>query len=225
MPTMPRGMLVLMLLTLCLVASASRAEDPPEAPPVPPVIPPPADKPAAPVTVPSQDAGSILPEAPTWAGIRSGDRERRKIKNQSEQEWGFMTSEFIWRAPDPGFDSPYERGEWSTADLFAVPVSGPLHVFTELSLGGEYAADQAMKVVGKTGFLWKMSLGEGKPLEVRSGPTLKYNDALHSQKTPTQASVLWEVKAKAPLVGPIGAEYLCAPLPGTTPDERSQVTQ
>ena len=37
---------------------------------------------------------------------------------------------------------------------------------------------------------------------VRGGPAVKYNDPLHPLRGKDQAAMLWEVKAKAPLVGP-----------------------
>lgn len=222
MPTTPPQVAGSMLLLLCAVALTCRAGEPGAEPPVPPVVPPP-DRPTP--AAPAAEQGPSVPEAPTWAGSARGDRERRKLKSQSDQEWGFVATEIIWRAPDPGHDSPFERGEWSTEDLFAVPVSGPLHLFTEVSLGGEYAADQAMKVVGKTGFLWKMAIGEGAPVEVRGGPTVKYNDALNPVRGKEQAAMLWEVKAKTPLVGPLGLEYLGEAMPGTTPEEHAQLKQ
>jgi hypothetical protein len=164
-------------------------------------------------------------EAPVWLGLKPADLERRKLKNSSQTEWGLVASEFVWRSPERGFDLPFDRGEWSTEDLFALPLSGPLHVFTEVSLGGEYVADQLMTVVGKTGVLWKMPFGDGTALEVRGGPTLKYNDALRPVKSKDQAAMLWEVKAKCPLIGPLNLEYLGVALPGLTPEERSQVNQ
>ena len=50
--------------------------------------------------------------------------------------------------------------------------------------------------------------GRFPPLEVRGGPTVKYNDPMHPVRGKDQASMLWEVKAKTPLVGPFGLEYL-----------------
>jgi hypothetical protein len=178
-----------------------------------------------PPTLPRPSGSDDLFEAPTWAGIRHGDRERRKLKNSTEYDWGFSATEVIWRAPEPGYESPFERGEWSTEDLFAVPLSGPVYLFGEVTMLGEYSADQAMRVVGKTGVLWRVPVGEGAPVEVRGGPAVKYNDALRVDRSGEQGSVLWEVKAKAPLVGPIGLEYIGEALPGTTPEDRSQLKQ
>src|SRR5438128_2648466 len=86
------------------------------------------------------------------------------------------------------------------------PSAGPLHVFTGVEMAGQYAADQSMKVIGRTGVLWKMSLGEGIPLEVRGGPTVKYNDPLRPERSRDQGSMEWEVKAKCPLIGPFNLE-------------------
>lgn len=160
-----------------------------------------------------------------WLGSKPADINRRKLKNQSENEWGIFASEFIWRAPEAGYDSPFERGEWSTEDLFAIPVTGPLYLFTEVSLGGEFAADQFMKVIGKTGMLWKLPVGEGPAIELRGGPTLKYNDALRPEKSRDQAAMLWELKARSPLIGPLNLEYLAEALPGLTAEERGQFNQ
>jgi hypothetical protein len=164
-------------------------------------------------------------EAPVWLSLKPADIDRRKHKSQSETDWGFVASEFVWRSPERGYDLPFDRGEWSTEDLFAVPLSGPLYVFTEVTLGGEYSADQMMKVIGKSGLLWRMPIGEGTALEVRGGPTVKYNDALRPEKARDQAAMLWELKARCPLIGPLNLEYLGEALPGLTPEERGQLNQ
>ncbi len=197
----------------------------PRARPLPPAT---SDTPAAPdrpgTPTPTTQGGepSAL-EAPIWAGMKPADRERRKLKNLENTDWGFVKSEFVWQSPEPGKDSPFERGEWSTEDLFAVPLTGPVYLFTEVAMNGQYSADQAMKVVGRTGVLWKMPLGEGNALEVRGGPAVKYNDALKLEKGRDPGQMQWEVKAKAPLIGPLGLEYLGEALPALTPEERTQL--
>src|SRR5205823_13707183 len=123
-------------------------------------------------------------------------------------------------------DSPVERGGWSTEDLFALPLTGPLYVFTEVSMEGQYATNQAMKVAGKSGVLFRVPVGDGTAIEVRGGPSVKYNDAYKVEKGKEQGTMLWEVKAKAPLlIGPLGLEYIGEAHPGMTPDEHSQLTQ
>jgi hypothetical protein len=155
--------------------------------------------------------------------MRAGDRERRKLKNASEGDWGYVTSEFIWKAPEPGYDSPFERGEWSTEDLVAIPVTGPMYLFGEVALGGDYKPDQAMQAVWRTGVLWRLPVNDSA-IELRGGPTLKYNDALRPEKSKDQGAMLWEVKAKTPpLLGPLGVECLAQAQPAITPEDRSQV--
>ena len=194
---------------------------PPGQPEVP--EPPHPDKPAAAPAAPG--TGGAL-EAPIWAGVKPSDRERRKLKNASETDWGLVKSEFVWQAPERDKDSPFERGNWSTEDLFAVPLSGPLYVFGEVTMAGEYAADQAMKVTGKTGVLWRVPVAGGSAIEVRGGPTVKYNDAMKLEKGKETGTMLWEVKAKAPLlIGPVGLEYLGEAQPGNTPEDRSTLKQ
>jgi hypothetical protein len=196
-------------------------------PPLPP-LPPPLTRPeaAAPLVPPRPpEPGAIEEALPILAGLRPGDTERRKLKGLSAGEWGFVKSEFVWRTPEAGYDAPFERGEWSTEDLLAIPLTGPFYVFGEAALGGEYSADQEMKVTGKTGVLWKMPLGE-KALELRGGPTLTYNDALRGlQRGRDQGTMAWEVKGKLPLLGPLGLEYIGSALPALTPDTHSQLKQ
>jgi hypothetical protein len=165
-------------------------------------------------------------EAPIWAGIKPGERERRKHKNTSETEWGLVKSEFVWQAPDRDYDSPFERGAWSTEDLFAVPLTGPLYVFGEVSMEGQYETNQEMKFAGKSGVLLRLPVGDGTAIEVRGGPSVKYNDAYKIEKGKEQGTMQWEVKAKAPLLGPLGLEYLGEAHPGgLTADDRSQLNQ
>jgi hypothetical protein len=243
------------LLAMCLIPPVHSADDHPEEPaprgsagelfnisapplePAQPAQPAQPDSPESPKPV-HKDAlppvveprgvdasGSAPLEAPIWATVKPEDRERRKLRSKSPTDWGVVESEFVWQAPEPGHDTPFERGEWSTDDLFAVPVAGPLHLFTGVEMGGQYAADQSMKVIGRTGVLWRMSLGEGIPLSVRGGPTVKYNDALRPERTKDQGTMEWEVKAQCPLIGPFNLEYLGEALPSMTPDERAQLKQ
>lgn len=164
-------------------------------------------------------AGSNLLET-----MKPGDNERRKLKNTAERDWGFVNSEFVWRAPERGYDTPFERGEWSTEDLVAVPMVGPFYVFGCVEMGGDYAADQNVRMIGRTGVLWKAQLTDKSAIEVRGGPSVRYNDALRLEKVRDQGSMMWEFKAKAPLVlGPLGVEYLGEALPAVTPVDRSQV--
>src|SRR5262245_26398509 len=156
--------------------------------------------------------------------MKPGDYERRKLKGTSELDWGFVNSEFVWRAPERGYDTPFDRGEWSTEDLVAVPMVGPFFVFGGVEMGGDYAADQKMNVIGRTGLLWKVPVNDSSAIVVRGGPSLKYNDALRLEKGNQQGSMLWEVKATAPLLlGPVGLEYLGAAQPAVTAVDRSQV--
>ena len=197
---------------------------PPDVPEVPHHAKPPAGEPA--VAAPADPSASAALTAPIWEGVKPNDRERRKHKSAAETDWGLMKSEFVWQAPERDKDSPFERGNWSTEDLFAVPLSGPLYVFGEVSMEGQYAADQAMKMAGKTGVLWRLPVTEKHAIEVRGGPTLKYNDAMKIEKGKDTGTMLWEVKAKAPLLlGPVGLEYLGEAQPAITPDARTQLQQ
>lgn len=58
-----------------------------------------------------------------------------------------------------------------------MPLSGPLYGFGEVSMEGQYATNQAMKVAGKSGVLLRVPVGEGTAIELRGGPSVKYNDA------------------------------------------------
>src|SRR5262249_7807126 len=136
-----------------------------------------------------------------------------------------LKSEVVLRAPERTWDTPFERGEWSTEDTLHVPVLGPLFLFGQTGLSGDYGADQNMKVVGRTGALRTVHVGEGTALELRGGPALKYNDALRPEKAKDQASVLLEVQAKWPITGGIGIEYVGAALPALTPTERPKLDQ
>jgi hypothetical protein len=212
MPAALPRILVGVLLAGCFLVPSLRAADPID-PPLSPLSPPP----------PPDNTAGIIPEAPNWVTMRPEDRERGKLTNRSDLEWGSLKSECTWRAPDSGRDPTLERGEWSTQNQLAIPVTGPLHLFTEVSLGGDYVADPTL--VGKTGVLWKMPLGEGAPLEVSGGPALKHNDPMHPFRASNQASLLWELKAKATLVGSLGVEYLGVASPAMTPEDHSLLKQ
>src|SRR5947207_2812781 len=103
MPTMPPRLLVPVLLVLCAAApilAGDLIEVPPAVPVpgsigelftppsniplTPPAVPPPSQTAPASAAAPgTQDPSPIPPEAPTWAGLKYGDRERRKLKNES----------------------------------------------------------------------------------------------------------------------------------------------
>jgi hypothetical protein len=165
------------------------------------------------------------PVVTRWDSLHPGDRERRKLLNKTEGEWGALTSETVLRAPEPSRETPFERGEWSTEDTLKIPVTGPLALFGQAVLVGDYAADQDMKVVGRTGVICKLPVWEGTALELRGGPAVKYNDALRPDKTHDQASVLLEVKATMPLSSTLGLEYLGEALPALTPIDRPRLNQ
>ena len=159
----------------------------------------------------------------SWASLRPGDRERHKVERQAEVEGlGQFSSEIVFRAPERSFDTPFERGEWSRQDTVKLPVAGPLALFGQTALAGDYAPDQNMTVVGRTGAILKLPTGLGSALELRGGPAIKYNDALRSDRT---ASLLMEVRAKWPIIAGIGLEYSGAALPALTPLDRPKFDQ
>ena len=92
-------------------------------------------------------------------------------------------------------------------------------------MNGTYTADQNMTVVGRTGAIVQVPVGSGSALELRGGPTIRYNDALRPDRTKDQASVLLEVQAKYPLLGGIGLEYSGAALPAMTSLDRPKLNQ
>src|SRR5438270_3999885 len=199
--------------------------DPPQ-PPYPPPLEP--EVPALPsLTAPASEARRPEDGAPAFTlgdALYPGDRERRKLLSKTEGEWGALTSEVVLRAPEPGKDTPFERGEWSTEDTVKIPVSGPLTLFGQAVLTGEYAANQEMNVVGRTGVICKLPVWAGTALELRGGPAVKYNDALRPGP-PNQASVLLEVKATMPPTSSLGLEYLGEALPALTPVEHPHLNQ
>lgn len=162
----------------------------------------------------------------SWSNLHPGDLERRKAANQADVgSLGQISSEVVMRAPERSFDTPFERGEWSREDTLKMPVAGPLALFGQTSMNGNYTADQNMSVVGRTGAILKVPVGSGSMLELRGGPTIKYNDALRPDRTREQASVLLEVQAKYPLLGGIGLEYSGAALPAMTALDRPKLNQ
>jgi hypothetical protein len=193
---------------------------PPRPTPILPGFPP--LEPAAPGTTTPGDGNTFVPFN-SWASLRPGDRERRKVADQAEVEGlGQLSSEVVFRAPEHTFDTPFERGEWSRQDTLKLPVAGPLALFGQTALTGDYAADQNMTVVGRTGAILKLPTGIGSALELRGGPAIKYNDALRSDRT---ASLLMEVQAKWPIIAGIGLEYNGAALPAMTPLDRPKFDQ
>lgn len=156
--------------------------------------------------------------------IQPGDRERRKLKNKAELSAlnGTVASEFIFRAPEPSRDAPFERGEWSTEELVHVPVTGPIYVFGQFNLNGEYAADQDMRVIGRTGLSYRVPVS-GRPFELRGGPSIRVLDALRAEQARDQAQFLLEVQCRWPLMGTLGLEYDGSALPAMTPLDRPQL--
>lgn len=192
---------------------------PPPPPPPAPLSPPPSG------VVPLTPSGNSLSTSPLLESMKPGDLERRRLKKTDTKEWGYIDSDIIWRAPEPGRDTPFTPGEWSTEDLVAVPMVGPFYVFGGVEMGGGYSADQQTKVIGRTGLLWRLPVNDKSAIVVRGGPSVKYLDALHVEKSKDQGgAMLWEVKATAPpLLGPLGLEYLAEATPAMTPTDRSQV--
>lgn len=176
----------------------------------------------APATTGSEDSDPAVPFG-SWASLRPGDRERRKLASQAEVGGlGQFSSEVVVRAPERSLDTPFDRGEWSRQDTLKMPVAGSLSLFSETSLAGDYAPDQNMQVVGRTGAILRLPTGIGSALELRGGPTLKYNDALRSDRA---ASLLMEVQAKWPILAGIGLEYNGVALPALTPLDRPRLDQ
>jgi hypothetical protein len=193
---------------------------PPRPTPVLPTFP--QLEPAGPLTRASEEDTRFVPFN-SWASLRPGDRAERKLEDQAKVGGlGQLSSEVMLRAPERSFDTPFERGEWSRQDTIKLPVAGPLALFGQTALNGDYAADQNVTVVGRTGAILKLPTGIGSALELRGGPAIKYNDALRSDRT---ASLLMEVQAKWPLIAGIGLEYNGAALPALTPLDRPKLDQ
>src|SRR5262245_15960271 len=201
--------------------------DPPQPPYPPPLEPEVPGLPSLTTPAPAPEARrgeAGEPGFTLWDALHPGDRERRKLLSKTEGEWGALTSEVVLRAPEPPKDTPFERGEWSTEDTVRIPVTGPLSLFGQAVLTGEYAANQEMNVVGRTGVICKLPVWTGTALELRGGPAVKYSDALRPGSRDA-ASVLLEVKAIMPLTSSLGLEYLGEALPALTPVERPRLNQ
>jgi hypothetical protein len=193
-------------------------------------VPPPLTHPTSPPPVTTRGEGThkesnldSVFRVPVWLGTTRGDRERRKLTNSAEGDWAQVASEFIWQAPEAGYESPFERGAWSTEDTLSIPVTGPIFLFGEVAMNGQYAADQNVIVAGRTGIMCRVPVTDGSAIEVRGGPTVQYNDALRLEKARDQAALLWELRAKWPLLGTVGLEYTGLASPALTPEERSKL--
>ena len=193
--------------------------------PVIPPLPSPTQIPAAPG--PRAEGAPPVAPAPinSVESIQPGDRERRKFKTKADVAGGAtVASEFIFRAPEPTRDTPFERGEWSNEELIHVPVTGPIYVFGQVNLNGEYAANQEMRVVGRTGLSYRVPYS-GKEFELRGGPSIKVADALGQEPNRDATQFLLEVQCRTPLLGPLGFEYDGAALPAMTPFDRPELKQ
>jgi hypothetical protein len=233
MPPAQRSHFYLLLLS-SLVAGPLRADypEPPDQagsaadlftlrPPEVPILPGmPSLRPTVDDRVKSGDAPVIIGFADS---LRPGEWERRKLLNKTAGEWGQLNSEMVFRAPEPSRDAPFERGEWSTEEQLFVPVAGPFHMFGQLNMLGEYAADQEMKVIGRTGVMLKLPATQGTQIELRGGPKLQVKDAMGRERAPEQAEVLLEVQAKWPVLTGVGLEYIGEAQPGTTPLDRPRL--
>ena len=239
---LPQVPAILALCSVALTMTRAAADDPsapadsksvtpynPPTPPYPPTLDtsPVPGLPPLPPSAPDESRRSEQtgPVVSLWDSFHPGDRERRKLLNKTEGEWGALTSETVLRAPEPARETPFERGEWSTEDTLKIPVTGPLALFGQAVLTGDYAANQEMNVIGRTGVICKLPVWAGTALELRGGPAVKYNDALRPDKTHDQASVLLEVKATMPLTSMLGLEYLGEALPALTPVDRPRLNQ
>jgi hypothetical protein len=178
---------------------------------------------------PGESDGRGTGEGPTgfglWDVVRPGEWERRKLVNKNKGEWGQVATEVVFRAPDPtSSDTRFERGEWSTDDELHLAVTGPVFMFGKLNLDGHYAADQEMRVIGRTGVMFKLPSPVGGPIELRGGPMVKIKDALRSEKS-EEADLLLEVQAKWPMLGTAGLEYIYAAQPAQTPLDKTRLNQ
>jgi len=154
--------------------------------------------------------------------LRPGDRDRTKIKGSTVVEWGVLSSEFVVRAPEAGKDAPFERGDWSTEEQVRINMFGPLGVWGQVEMVGQYAADSDMRVVGKGGVVCKVPVGPSTQVEVMGGPKVKYVDVLRPEKK-ADPNLLLELQCRWPIYGPLGFEYLGEALPPATPAERPRV--
>ena len=192
-------------------------------PPSPPVLP------ALPTLTPDGGLGTLGDTQPPLPGpldaLQPGDRERHKLQSKAAVPWATVSSEVVVRAPEPPREAPFERGEWSHENKLEIPVTGPLTLFGQANLSGDYSADQNMTVVSRTGLEWKMPLGEGSAFELRGGSALKYSDAMHLTHTQEPGTVLLELEAKMPLLAGVGLEYSGHAQPALTPVDHPKLDQ
>jgi hypothetical protein len=174
-----------------------------------------------------RDGEGAAPATPfhSLQSLQPGDRDWRKLENKTKTSWGFVKTETILRAPEPTRDAPFERGHWETEDTVNVSMIGPFYLFGQMVLGGEYAGDQEMKIIGRTALLYKIPMKDERAIDVRFGPTVKVADAMRADSLRDEAELWLEVKAVVPVYGPVGLEYVGEALPAYTPFDRPRVRQ
>ncbi len=174
---------------------------------------------------PADPAVSVAPLNSVHS-LQPGDRERRTLKNKADVNAPVdLLTEFVFRSPEPLKETPFDRGEWSTEEFLRVPVTSAFSVFGQVSLNGDYVADQDMKVVGRTGVLYRVPVGGNTQFEFRGGPSIKMSDALRLEAARESAQFLLEVQCRWPILGQIGLEYDGAAQPAITPLDRTQLRQ
>jgi hypothetical protein len=200
--------------------SDSRPQEPSPAPPGPYVpvylaVPPAGSAPAQPAALPD-----LVPGAP-WDRVT---REPRKVNSKSEGGWGSWTSQVTWQDGRTGiWDEPLLKRTWQTQESWQLAVAGPVFFFGQLGATSEEAAQQDLKVNGRTGLACKVPLAPGAEFLVRSGPGVSYTDPLRPVSTREQRDWLLEVQARCPLVAGVGLEYQGSAAPALTPMQQDWI--
>ena len=204
--------------------AAPRPPDPSPAPPSPylPVYPavPAAAAGPAPTPPPAGSLPDLVPAAP-WDRVT---REPRKVSSKTEGDWGSWTSQVTLQDGRTGvWDEPLLKRTWQTQESWQLPVLGPVFFFGQFGAACEEAAQQDMKVNGRTGLACKVPLAPGAEFLVRSGPGVSYTDPLRPESTREQTDWLLEVQASCPLVAGVGLQYQGSAAPALTPMQQDWI--
>jgi hypothetical protein len=163
-------------------------------------------------------------ESNPWA---QWNRQPRKLENQSAGEWGSLTSKVVLQEGPAAaaWEEPLRKQAWQTEEAWKLPLAGPVFVFGQFGANSEEAAQQDMKVAGRTGLACKLPVGSAAELVVRSGPGVSYTDPLRPLHVRERSDWLVEVQARLPLLFGVGLEYQGSAAPSLSPLDRDQVNQ